>query len=142
MRHVIAMITLTAGLLAGCSTGPAEPEPPAAPGTTGADVAVDQRFPDIVGVEVSRSGSGYTFAVTVSSPYDTPQRYADAFRVRAEDGAVYGVKELAHDHASEQPFTRTLSGVQVPAGVGTVLVEGRDQVNGWGGGTQTVELPG
>ena len=62
--------------------------------------------------------------------------------MRAEDGAVYGVNELAHDHASEQPFTRTLSGVQVPAGVGTVLVEGRDQVNGWGGGTQTVELPG
>jgi len=31
--------------------------------------------------------------------------------------------------------------LQVPAGVGTVLVEGRDQVNGWGGGTQTVELP-
>lgn len=62
--------------------------------------------------------------------------------MRAEDGAVYGVNELTHDHASEQPFTRTLSGVQVPAGVGTVLVEGRDQVNGWGGGTQTVELPG
>ena len=31
--------------------------------------------------------------VTVSSPYDTPQRYADAFRATSEDGAVvYGVR--------------------------------------------------
>ena len=141
MRRVVALIALSVGLVVGCSTGPDAPAPQAAPGTVGVDVAAGQRFPDIVGVEVSRNGSGYTFAVTVSSPYDSPQRYADAFRVRAEDGAVYGVNELAHDHASEQPFTRTLSGVQVPAGVGTVLVEGRDQVNGWGGGTQTVELP-
>ncbi len=79
--------------------------------------------------------------MTVSSPYDTAQRYADAFRVRAEDGTVYGVRELTHEHASEQPFTRSLSGVQVPAGVTNVVVEGRDQANGWGGGTQAVELP-
>jgi len=104
-------------------------------------VAAGQRFPDIVGVEVSRNGSGYTFAVTVSSPYDTAQRYADAFRVRAQDGTLYGVNELSHDHAGEQPFTRSLSGVEIPAGVTSVVVEGRDQANGWGGGTQTVELP-
>lgn len=90
---------------------------------------------------VSRSGEQYTFAVTVSSPYDTPDRYADAFRVRSVDGTVFGVRELTHDHATEQPFARTLSGVVIPAAVTSVVVEGRDQANGWGGGTQTVKLP-
>jgi len=141
MRRIVALIALSVGLVVGCSTGPDAPAPQAAPGTVGVDVAAGQRFPDIVGVEVSRSGSGYTFAVTVSSPYDTAQRYADAFRVRAQDGTLYGVNELSHDHAGEQPFTRSLSGVEIPAGVTSVVVEGRDQANGWGGGTQTVELP-
>ena len=141
MRRVVALIALSVGLVVGCSTGPNAPAPQAAPGTVGVDVAAGQRFPDIVGVEVSRNGSGYTFAVTVSSPYDTAQRYADAFRVRAQDGTLYGVNELSHDHAGEQPFTRSLSGVEIPAGVTSVVVEGRDQANGWGGGTQTVELP-
>jgi len=31
--------------------------------------------------------------------------------------------------------------VQIPAGVTSVVVEGRDQANGWGGGTRAVELP-
>jgi len=139
MRRIVALIALSVGLLVGCSSGPDAPAPQAASGT--AEAAAGQRFPDIVGVEVSRSGSGYTFAVTLSSPYDTAQRYANAFRVRAEDGTVYGVNELTHDHASEQPFTRSLFGVQIPAGVTNVVVEGLDQANGWGGGTQAVELP-
>lgn len=141
MRRVVASIAVSVGLLVGCSIGTDAPGPQAASGTAGPGAAAGQRFPDIVGVEVSRSGSGYGFAVTVSSPYDTAQRYADAFRVRAEDGTVYGVRELTHDHESEQPFTRSLSGVQIPAGVTNVVVEGRDQANGWGGGTQAVELP-
>ena len=139
MRRIVALIALSVGLLVGCSSGPDAPAPQAASGTAGPGAAAGQRFPDLVGVEVSRSGSGYTFAVTVSSPYDTAQRYADAFRVRAEDGTVYGVNELTHDHASEQPFTRSLSGVQIPAGVTNVVVEGRDQANGWGGKIKILE---
>ncbi len=128
-------------LLAGCSAPATATAPPtSAPDATSQTAAAGQRFPDIVGVEADRNGSAYSFAVTVSSPYDTPDRYADAFRVRGEDGAVFGVRELTHDHAAEQPFTRTLSGVTVPPGVTRVVVEGRDQANGWGGGTQTVEV--
>ncbi|WP_219419632.1 hypothetical protein [Pseudonocardia nigra] len=138
-----AMLVLSAALLAACSAGPAAPTPaatdPVAP-SAAADAA-GQRFPDIVEVEATRTGDGYSFAVTVSSPYDTPERYADAFRVRAQDGTVYGVTELTHDHATEQPFTRSLSNVTIPAEVTSVVVEGRDQANGWGGGTRTVELP-
>lgn len=104
--------------------------------------AAEQRFPDVTGVEVSSGVDGYTFDVTISSPYDSPERYADAFRVRSVDGAtVYGVRELAHDHAAEQPFTRSLTGVQIPRGVAEVVVEGRDQAHGWGGNTRSVTVP-
>jgi hypothetical protein len=97
---------------------------------------VEQLFPDVVEVESSRSDDGtWSFAVTLSSPYDTPERYADAWRVSGPDGTVYGIRELAHDHQNEQPFTRSLSGVEIPADVDAVTVQGRDQVSGWGGAT-------
>lgn len=98
-------------------------------------------YPDVVDVSVNGGDGEYGFDVTLSSPYDTPDRYADAWRVVGEDGVVYGVKELTHDHASEQPFTRSLRGVEIPDTVNSVVVEGRDQVYGWGGATVSVTLP-
>ena len=83
----------------------------------------------------------WTVSVTMSSPYDTPERYADAWRVLDEQGAELGVRELAHDHGAEQPFTRSLTGVSIPVGVESITVEGRDQRNGWGGATVTVTVP-
>jgi hypothetical protein len=56
------------------------------------------------------------------------------------DGEVYGIRELTHDHASEQPFTRSHSGINIPDDVSVVTVQGRDQVSGWGGETVEVEL--
>lgn len=98
-------------------------------------------YPDIVDVTVNRAGEGLNFVVTMSSPYDGPARYADAWRVIGDDGVVYGVVELEHGHAEEQPFTRSLSGVVIPETVSSVTVQGRDQVYGWGGGVVEVPLP-
>jgi hypothetical protein len=53
-----------------------------------------------------------------------------------------GERTLWHDHATEQPFTRDLHGVVIPAGVKTVTVQGRDQKYGWGGKTMQIALPG
>ncbi len=61
-------------------------------------------------------------------------------RLGRPDGLLYGMRELTHDHAGEQPFTRSLSGVEIPAGVERVTIEGRDQLNGWGGATADVAL--
>lgn len=98
-------------------------------------------YPDIVAVETDQDVDGsYTFDVTVSSPYDSPERYADAWRVVGPDGTEYGVRILLHDHANEQPFTRSLSGVEIPDGIDSVTVEGRDLINGWGGAIIEVDL--
>ena len=66
----------------------------------------EQRFPDVIAVKVRASGADrFDFDVTISSPYDTPARYADAFRVSTPAGQVLGERKLLHDHQHEQPFT-------------------------------------
>jgi hypothetical protein len=105
--------------------------------------AVAQRHPDVLAAKVRPRGADrFDFDITVSSAYDTPQRYADAFRVMGKDGTVFGERVLLHDHAGEQPFTRDLHGVTIPAGVRTVVVQARDSRFGYGGRTVEVVLPG
>lgn len=105
--------------------------------------AAEQRFPDVVAAKVTPRGADrFDFDVTISSPYDSPQRYADGFRVVGPRGEVYGERQLLHDHAGEQPFTRDLHGVTIPAGSRTVVVEARDLRYGYGGRRVEVALPG
>ena len=151
-------------VLVGCDSGPADGRttPPTTERTTrspvgeasetadGDTAAVDcsgtegAAYPDVVGVELKVVGEReLEVAATLCSAYDTPERYADAWRVRTPEGEVLGVRELLHDHADEQPFTRSLSGtLQVPPDVDTLVVEGRDLANGWGGATVEVDVPG
>lgn len=134
---IVAVLALLA--LAGCggsdSNDSAGPEGAAAANS-------DQRFPDVVDVQIERTGDRYNVAVTLSSPYDSPERYADAWRIVAPDGSVIGERVLLHDHAAEQPFTRSLSGVEIPPGVEVVTIQGRDLLNGYGGGDAMVAIPG
>jgi hypothetical protein len=105
--------------------------------------ATNQKYPDVVDVKVhARGDNRFDFDATISSPYDTPQRYADAYRVMGKRGVVYGERTLFHDHADEQPFTRDLYGVTIPLGIKTVIVQARDQKYGYGGKTLQVALPG
>jgi hypothetical protein len=100
-----------------------------------------QKFPDVVDALVTKNGSSFRFDVTFSSPYDTAKRYADAYRIKNTNGFVYGIRELSHHHGNEQPFTRSISGVNIPNDVTEVIIEGRDKTYGWGGATLKVTLP-
>lgn len=105
--------------------------------------AAEQKFPDVVSAKVRSGQSGsFNFDVTLSSPYDSAQRYADGFRVTGKDGKVYGERKLWHDHSTEQPFTRDLYGVVIPPDIGTVTIQARDQQYGYGGKAVEVPLPG
>lgn len=102
----------------------------------------NDEFPSIIAAEATLEDAGtWRFDVTVSSPYDTPERYADAWRVVGPDGSQYGIRILTHDHASEQPFTRSQGGIEIPGDVTTVTIQGRDLANGWGGATLDLALP-
>ena len=79
----------------------------------------------------------------MSSPYDTPQRYADGFRVGSLDGKViFGERTLWHDPTGEQPFPRDLHGVTIPPGPRQVRVQAHDRLHGYGGRAMDVALPG
>ena len=102
-----------------------------------------QKYPNVLSAKVKHDGGDiFNFDVTVSSPYDTPQRYADAFRVMDKNGQVFGERKLVHDHEDEQPFTRDLYGVTIPKAVREVIVQARDQKYGYGGERVEVKLPG
>jgi hypothetical protein len=119
---------------------PIEPTP-STPTVIPTTMASTAHFPDVLAAQLTRNADGsFTIAVTIASPYDTPQQYADGWRVLAPDGTVLGEHTLLHDHANEQPFTRTQRGVIIPSDLRSVTIEGRDLVNGYGGGTVTVAV--
>lgn len=97
---------------------------------------------DVVDVKVRRSAPGvYDFDVTVKSVDKGWEYYADAFEVLAPDGKVLGRRVLLHPHETEQPFTRDLYGVRIPAGVREVVVRARHKPKGYDGATLRVRLP-
>ena len=67
--------------------------------------------------------------------------YADQWDVVAPDGAVLGTRVLLHPHETEQPFTRSLGGVEIPADIAEVTLRAHDNVHGYGGKGVTVKLP-
>ncbi|MEM1313425.1 MAG: hypothetical protein AAGI51_02650 [Pseudomonadota bacterium] len=88
--------------------------------------------PEVVGVSAVRSGDAWRFDVTVAHADEGWEHYADAWEVRLPSGEVLGTRELLHPHVTEQPFTRSLSGIAIPEGVEAVEVFARDSVHGWG----------
>ena len=115
-------------------------KPDAAPDVPSKTQFGDQ-YPEVLAVKVFGSqGNQWRFDVTLSSSYDTPQRYADAWRVLSDQDNELGIRILGHDHASEQPFTRSGT-FEIPKGTQAVFVEGRDQENGWSGQRFKVQMP-
>lgn len=96
----------------------------------------------VVGVKAVRSSDGtWRFDVTIRSNDTGWKKYADRWEVVGPAGKVLGKRVLLHPHETEQPFTRSLSGVRIPAGIKQVTVRAHDKVNGYGGKTVTVTLP-
>jgi hypothetical protein len=97
---------------------------------------------DVIDVKVRRNSSGtYDFDITVRSVDKGWNHYADAFEVLGPDGKVLGRRVLLHPHETEQPFTRDLYGVRIPAGVAHVTVRARHKPKGYDGETMSVVLP-
>lgn len=97
---------------------------------------------NVVDVGVEQAGDGtFRFDVTVRSADTGWDKYADLWEVRSPDGSVLGTRELAHPHVDEQPFTRSLSGVDIPGDVEQVVVAARDSVEGFCGETLEVGIP-
>lgn len=86
------------------------------------------------------SGTDWVFSVTLLHGDTGWDDYADGWRIVTEDGTVLGTRTLYHPHVNEQPFTRSLSGVDIPDGMTRVFIEARTNTDGWGETRLAVDL--
>lgn len=96
---------------------------------------------DVVDVKVSKQGTTFSFDVTVKHADTGWKHYANKWEVVAPDGKVLGKRVLFHPHVEEQPFTRSLSNVRIPAEVKQVVVRAGDSKHELGGKEMTVDVP-
>lgn len=89
--------------------------------------------PVVVGVEWEKGQNGtYTFQVTLRHDDTGWDHYADRWVVESLDGDELARRVLRHPHVDEQPFTRSLAGVQLPPGIEQVIVRGHCSQHGYG----------
>lgn len=96
--------------------------------------------PKIDAVKAERSGGTWRFDVTITHGDTGWDHYTDGWRILDPNGNELGMRTLAHPHVDEQPFTRSLSGVQIPDGVTAVDIQARDNVSGWSPTLKRVQL--
>ena len=97
---------------------------------------------DVLKVEVKRTGDNlFYFEVTVVHNDEGWDHYANKWDVVAPDGSVLATRVLHHPHEKEQPFTRSLGGVKIPASIKNVTIQAHDSVHGYGGKKRAVPLP-
>ena len=96
---------------------------------------------------IQNAAGSWTFHVTVRHPDTGWEDYADGWDVVMADGSVLKrvaedlfTRLLLHPHESEQPFTRSQSGLVIPEGINQVTVRAHDLVDGFGGQEVVVDL--
>lgn len=102
--------------------------------------------PDYAQVEsvrmVYRSGGKWDIHVAVLHNDEGWDHYANVWQViDAADGEVIGERILAHPHDTEQPFTRSLTGVKIPEGIEEILIRSRCNIHEYGGKEIRLTIP-
>jgi hypothetical protein len=96
---------------------------------------------EITSATARMSGDRWTFSVTLKHGDTGWDHYADLWQVYTPNGELLGERELLHPHVQEQPFTRSLSGVEVPDDVSEVIIRARDSVHGQSPQSYRLKLP-
>jgi hypothetical protein len=95
----------------------------------------------IVDVKVECSTS-CTFSVTLEHGDQGWNHYADQWDVVTLEGKLLKSRVLHHPHENEQPFTRSVSGVQIPGDLSQVKIRARDSKHGYSSQEFIVDIPG
>ncbi|MFV9671673.1 MAG: hypothetical protein ACNYZH_00485 [Acidimicrobiia bacterium] len=139
-RWGLAAVALVVVLVMSSCTSPGAEEQVTS--TSAVTTSIAAGCADVVAATIDSSGDTYRVSATILSADTGWDKYADAWEVRALDGAVLGTRILAHPHADEQPFTRSLGDVKIPDGMTEVEIVARDSVAGFCGETIIVTVPG
>jgi hypothetical protein len=96
---------------------------------------------EVVAAEAYPEGEGrWRFSATLRHGDEGWDHYADRWDVVAPDGTILGTRVLLHPHVDEQPFTRSLGGVEIPDSIERVTIRANDSRHGPGGAELEVEL--
>ncbi|MEE8387182.1 MAG: hypothetical protein V3R65_01280 [Acidiferrobacterales bacterium] len=95
---------------------------------------------EVVRTEFTRQGATWQVSTTLRHGDTGWGHYADVWRVVDSSGRVLGKRVLYHPHENEQPFTRSQSGIHIPANVTVVFVEAHDKIHGWSNQRVQVDL--
>lgn len=97
---------------------------------------------DVLRVDIRPAAEGrFDIDVTLRHADTGWDHFANRWEVVGPDGRVIATRVLAHPHEHEQPFTRSLTGVRIPAEFTWVRVRGHDLVHGFGGREVTLSVP-
>jgi hypothetical protein len=83
---------------------------------------------------------GWAVALTVGHEDSGWDHYADWWRITDSSGRELARRVLRHPHIGEQPFTRSLTAVQLPPESGPFVVQAHCSVHGTGGRVVVVDL--
>lgn len=86
---------------------------------------------EIVNVVLTKQTGTWRADVTLKHADEGWNHYADGWRLVDDKGNEIGKRTLYHPHVNEQPFTRSLSNFQIPAGNKIIFVEAHDLKHGW-----------
>ena len=95
---------------------------------------------EIVMVVLSKQGEKWVCETTLRHDDRGWDHYADAWRVATSSGKILGTRTLYHPHVDEQPFTRSLRDITIPADARIVFIEAHDKVHGWSSKRVKVDL--
>jgi hypothetical protein len=94
------------------------------------------------GVVLQERSGTWTVSVTISHGDTGWDDYADGWRIETPAGEILGTRVLHHPHVEEQPFTRSLAGVEIAQDVAEIVVRTRTNVTGWAEGvSDPIEVP-
>jgi hypothetical protein len=93
--------------------------------------SLDANEVDIVDVKPHQtSDKTWGFAVTLKHADEGWKHYANEWQVLAPDSKILATRTLYDPHVNAQPFTRNISGVDIPANMKIVYVIAKDTVHG------------
>lgn len=86
---------------------------------------------EIQNVYLYQQSSSWRADVTLKHADTGWEHYADAWRLVDATGKLIATRVLYHPHVNEQPFTRSLGNIEIPAGTDIIFVEAHDKQHGW-----------
>ncbi|WP_456373157.1 hypothetical protein [Thiolapillus sp.] len=89
---------------------------------------------DVIAAKAYSNPDGsWRFQATLKHADAGWEHYADRWEILDSSGKILATRVLAHPHINEQPFTRSLTSVNIPENNSSLTIRGHDKLHGYGG---------